>query len=133
MRWCIIIGLLALSGCGLCGRFSEDPPQAREHKLKLGPRPGEDQYARAGNPQDVAVWAQPSDTGHYDLYPVGGGAARHGGPPGPDEGTWGWDYLGLKLPSLVDLGWYHDRYQGGGGSYETEGPHLLRKIEDRHD
>src|SRR5687768_16561419 len=54
-----------------------------------------------------ACWAQPSDTGHYVGYWVGGGCLRKGDPPTPDEGTWGWDYGGCLFPKRVYLLWCH--------------------------
>jgi hypothetical protein len=73
----------------------------------------------------VARWAQPSDTGHYVGYYVGGGAPWCGSPRYRDEGTWGWDYGGLWLRKRVMLDWFHGRYQGGTGAYRTDGPQLV--------
>ncbi len=79
-----------------------------------------DGHARAGCPQTVAPWARPSDTPNYAGYYVGGGAATHGQPRCPNEGTWGWDYFGL-FPKRIDLYWWHGcMSQGGGGSYATD-------------
>jgi hypothetical protein len=125
---CLLAVLSALVGCALCGEWD-----GNRQRKPLGPQPGEDQTARAGYPQTVAPWAHPSDTGHYTGYEVGGGAACGGGPPGPDEGTGGWDYCGLFLPSRIILDWFHGKYQGGGGTYATEGPAPLKKLEERHD
>jgi hypothetical protein len=86
-----------------------------------------DRLQRAGCPQTVGWWAIPSDTGAYAAYRVGGGCPcpRLADPPQPDEGTWGWDYLGRWFHRHVILGWWHDRrYQGGTGSYQTDGPSL---------
>ena len=77
------------------------------------------------DPEAIAPHAIPSDTGRYVGYQVGGGCARphKAEPGGADEGTWGWDYRGW-LPRRVELGWWHGRReQGGGGAYETDGPH----------
>lgn len=71
----------------------------------------------------------PSDTGHYRVYFLGGGAGnpRKAEPRRPDEGTWGWDYQGL-LPRRIILGWWHGRRaQGGVGAYKTDGPRLFDK------
>jgi hypothetical protein len=90
----------------------------------------EDEERRAGHPSDVAPWAQPSDTGRYRGCPVGGGAPWHGDAPGPDEGTWGWDYCGGALPSCNALRWYHGRReQGGTGAYRTDGPRVLERCQ----
>jgi hypothetical protein len=98
----------------------------------MGPRPGEDQYLRAGRPREVSHVAHPSDTGKYIGYKVGGGAASEhkGEPPAPDEGTFGWDYGGYCIPSKVDLLWHHGRYQGGVGSYRTDGPAPVKKFHE---
>ena len=92
-------------------------------------------HARAGYPQEVSRFARPSDTGRYVGYPVGGGCAfpRKGDPPGPNDGTWGWDYLGGCFQRRVILHWWHGRrYQGGAGAYETEGPRVLHPIDEKH-
>lgn len=71
----------------------------------------------------------PSDTGRSIGYHVGGGNTwlRRAEPRNPDEGTWGWDYQGWLLPRRVVPGWWHGRrYQGGTGSYQTDGPRLYR-------
>lgn len=71
--------------------------------------------------------AVPSDTGHYIGYWVGGGALsrKRGDGPSLEEGTWGWDYRGWLIPRRINLLWWHGRrYQGGIGSYRTDGPHL---------
>jgi hypothetical protein len=76
-------------------------------------------HARAGCPQLISWFARPADTPNYLGYYVGGGAAVHGQPPCPDEGTWGWDYGGV-IPKRVILQWWHGAHaQGGGGSYAT--------------
>ncbi len=116
MRATLLSALLAASliGCRSANNVEHDPEQAEQ---------------RAGNPTSVAPWARPSDTGRYDAYRVGGGAPCRGEGPGPDEGTWGWDYRGLCLPSLTALGWYHGRReQGGTGAYATDGPKVLEKL-----
>jgi hypothetical protein len=95
-----------------------------------------DSFERAGYPNEVAPWAKPSDTGRYVGYEVGGGAPHlsRGEPPLPDDGTWGWDYQGLCLPSRIILDWWHGRKcQGGTGAYETDGPRPLHAIETRHE
>ena len=60
------------------------------------------------------------NTPNYCGYYVGGGAALHGQPRYPNEGTWGWDYVGL-FPKRVALDWWHGAHpQGGGGAYATD-------------
>lgn len=86
-----------------------------------------------GVPPSVSRWAVPSDTGRYIGYYVGGGAWRYrrAEPPGPDDGTWGWDFQGGFFRRRVILGWWHGRrYQGGTGAYKTDGPKLQRPLEN---
>jgi hypothetical protein len=86
-----------------------------------------DDFQRAGNPQRVAWWAVPSDTGHYLPYLVGGGQPYHGDRPCRGEGTVGWDYKGLLPANAIRLFWSHGRYQGGIGAYRTEGKNCESK------
>jgi len=83
-----------------------------------------DAHCRAGWPECLRSRAIPSDTGHYCGYWVGGGAACFGQGRYLDEGTWGWDYMGLCFRKRVALDWWHGRYQGGVGQYQTDGPKL---------
>jgi hypothetical protein len=85
----------------------------------------EDGERRAGYPSRVSCLAQPSDTGAYDGYYVGGGTPCRGEGPREEEGTWGWDYLGRWWNSRVALLWSHGREQGGSGAYKTDGPQVL--------
>jgi hypothetical protein len=90
--------------------------------------------ARAGNTDEVSCCAQPSDTGSYVGYQVGGGAPCKGDGPYYDDGTWGWDYEGCLIPSNVILGWWHGRKcQGGAGAYRADGPRVIETIERRHE
>jgi hypothetical protein len=99
---CLLLAC-AVAGCATCCK--QDPEE------------------RAGHPFEVSRCAHPSDTGRYDMYQVGGGSARHGDAPCPDDGTWGWDYFGLCLPVRVALDWFHGKKeQGGPGAYKTDGP-----------
>jgi hypothetical protein len=83
---------------------------------------------RAGHPEQSSCLAQPSDTGDYGGYYVGGGCAFGGHYPCADEGTWGWDYAGWLVPRKIFLLWSHGQcYQGGRGAYRTDGPQLPRK------
>ncbi len=83
-----------------------------------------DAHCRAGWPECIRKRAIPSDTGRYGGYYVGGGAAYFGQGRYLDEGTWGWDYLGLCFRKRVALDWWHGRYQGGMGQYQTDGPKI---------
>jgi hypothetical protein len=96
-------------------------------------RPGEDHEQRAGFPSQVSPHARPSDDGNYSGYEVGGGAVRNGDGPGRDDGTWGWDYACCWLRPHVVLGWWHGRKHQGSGSYDTDGPRPIEKIERRHE
>ncbi len=83
-----------------------------------------DAHCRAGCAECIRPRAIPSDTGRYCGYYVGGGAVAFGQGRYLDEGTWGWDYLGLCFRKRVALDWWHGRYQGGAGQYQTDGPKL---------
>lgn len=87
------------------------------------------QFARAGNPQCISPLAKPSESPHEEGYYVGGGArvkSRCGEERRHHEGTWGVDYTGIIVPKKTNLGWWHgSRYQGGLGSYQTDGPRLV--------
>src|SRR5262249_3232137 len=100
--WCLLAGSL---GC-----------KAFERRPHADP-------VRAGCPAQVSPCAQPSDTGNYIGYQVGGGAPICGSGPCASDSTWGWDYEGHLLPSNVALGWwYGQKDQGGTGAYKTDGP-----------
>jgi hypothetical protein len=83
-------------------------------------------FERAGHSDEVSRWAQPVNSPGFGGYYVGGGCVCRGGPPGPLQGTWGWDYVGTPCWSpRVALGWcYRCRYQAGIGNYKTDGPHV---------
>jgi hypothetical protein len=82
-------------------------------------------HCRAGWPECVRPRAIPSNNDHYCGYYVGGGAAIFGSGRYIDEGTWGWDYFGITRRRRVALNWWHGKYQGGVGQYETDGPKVL--------
>ncbi len=82
---------------------------------------------KAGYPNHIACWAAPSETHSYVGYYVGGGDPCGGRYPAPNEGTWGWDYQGCVFQRHVFLKWWH-AYQGGFGSYRTNGPHIFKHI-----
>jgi hypothetical protein len=84
-----------------------------------------DAHCRAGWPECIRVRAIPSNNDHYCGYYVGGGAAIFGTGRYIDEGTWGWDYFGITRRKRVALNWWHGKYQGGVGQYETDGPKVL--------
>jgi hypothetical protein len=79
-------------------------------------------FERAGNPQHLSRFAMPSETPNWGSYYVGGGCTCKGAPPGPADGTYGWDYMCFwKYRYQVVLKWCH-RYKGGYGAYATDGP-----------
>jgi len=84
-------------------------------------------HARAGCAMNIRRFAIPSNTRHYGGYMVGGGLPVKGDGPFLDEGTFGWDYAGILFNKRIALNWSHGaRYQGGTGSYRTDGPRLQR-------
>jgi hypothetical protein len=112
----VSLGTLA-AGLLVGGARSQEPPTLPE------PPP-----RGTGAPPCVSFCAKPSDTGLYVGYYVGGGVACHGGPRLLNEGTWGWDYCGCLLHPTIFLHWTHGfRYQGGTGSYQIDGPELLKR------
>jgi hypothetical protein len=81
-----------------------------------------DDHCRAGFSQSLRPHAIPSRTRYYGGYYVGGGVPVFGEGRYPDEGTFGWDFLGI-VPKRVALNWTHGhREQGHGGTYKTDGP-----------
>jgi hypothetical protein len=100
----------------------------RHHKQGTRP-PGKPRWIphteeRAGYPRELARHLESSVTAGGIGYYVGGGA-HHGRaePRYRDEGTWGWDETGCRMLRRCNiLGWSHGRrYQGGTGSYATDG------------
>ena len=79
-------------------------------------------HCRAGFAQSVRMRSWPATSRYYGGYFVGGGAPIFGEGRYEEEGTFGWDYLGL-VPKRVALNWTHGRReQGNGGTYKTDGP-----------
>jgi hypothetical protein len=94
---------------------------APEQAIPLGSDGCNHTFARAGYADHVAPCAAPSNTPAYAGYYVGGGCPCAGGPPGPLQGTWGWDYFSHRLfHPRVALNWCDCRYQGGSGAYRTD-------------
>jgi hypothetical protein len=108
------IVFLTVTAALWAGTVSADPPATDSDCAQR----------RAGYPESIACWAQPSDTGSYVGYLVGGGCPypHLADAPFASEGPWGWDYQGWLLPRRVILGWWHGCYQGGTGAYRTDGP-----------
>ena len=90
-----------------------------------------DPVERAGHPEWVSPLAKPTKSSHEECYFIGGGArekSRGGQERRIGEGTWGTDYTGLIIPKKTNLLWWHgQRYQGGVGSYRTDGPRIVHK------
>ena len=85
---------------------------------------------RAGHPRQIARWARPQNVCAYSGYFVGGGSdSYHSLARCPDQGTWGWDFVGRCCAPTVKLGWTNPpRVQAGTGSYEPDGPHCCKKL-----
>ena len=83
---------------------------------------------QAGYPGCVSPVSMVSYNEHYSGGYVGGGSAHGGSAPCPHQGTWGWDYSPFRS---TFLGWSNGRrYQGGTGSYATDGPKPLEHIKE---
>jgi hypothetical protein len=80
---------------------------------------------RTGWPSTVSRWARPSESADDVGYFVGGSRVCGGMPPGPQEGTWGWDYCGHFFSKRIMLGWGQRPHLGAPGTYKTDGPHPL--------
>ena len=117
------VALAATLLCGLANAVAAPTKDETDHSSScLGCR-----FCRAGSPQTVAWYAQPSFTPRETGCYVGGGAALHGEPRLISEGTWGWDYTGVLNNKRVWLNWWHgQRAQGSGGGYRTDGPRLVQ-------
>ena len=131
--YCIRVAVL---WCGIVSGFATSAP-AHDLTPWMG-RPATerhhfqgDQFRRAGDPQCVSPLAGPGESRHAVGYFVGGGAhvkGWRGEERRPSEGTWGTDYAGALIPKKIDLRWSHGRrYQGGVGSYRTDGPRLIHR------
>lgn len=86
---------------------------------------------QAGHPHEVSEIAAISYNEHYSGGYVGGGKGGHGGHERcAQEGTWGWDYTPFRpMSSRIFLKYSHGgRYQGGTGSYATDGPKPIEHL-----
>ncbi len=72
----------------------------------------------------LACWAQPSDTGRYVGYSVGGDCLVRGETPASDQGTWGWDYGGLLLHPHIKLLWCRCTSRRDISAYRTVGTNV---------
>lgn len=92
---------------------------AQDLGVPYQPRAFSGDFHRAGNPQCVSRWAQPTREKYQGGYYVGGSRAVGGQGRYVNEGTWGSDYA--PWYTRVSLGWTHGRrYQDGGGQYEPD-------------
>jgi hypothetical protein len=108
------------SGCASCDQIATPLSKGAEYVCI-------DHLHRTGHPETQSRFAKPSLNEHYSFGYVGGGAAFWGEPRSAEEGTWGVDYSGILFRKRIWLQWLHGhREPRGEGSYEPDGPHLLR-------
>lgn len=115
-------GLIALGAVAVSPRSRGEGLFRRHYQKKAepgAPRVIEHTHARAGWPLCPGPFAAPSNTPAYEGGYVGGGASHHGEARGPEEGTWGWDYVGTHLPRRVFLRWAHGGPAQDGNPYYT--------------
>jgi hypothetical protein len=80
---------------------------------------------QAGYPPCVACYARPASCKYTGGYIGGGCLGCCGEPRCPDEGTFGWDYVGCGWkPGRVFLNWCHCNKGPAPGTYKTDGPHV---------
>jgi hypothetical protein len=129
MRWVQVMTAAA----GLAGfsvsRAADPPAPSGCHTHQRAGTTGIAWYALPG--------LSPKETGGY----VGGGCLVRGGPRGPEDGTWGWDYVGKgKHAGRIFLGWCGCRFKPA-GPYKTDGPEvpdvfavkpIKRAVEQHH-
>ena len=116
----IVIAVLAVLGADVSPAHSADPSRACPPARPVHP------HVRAGCPQSIAWWAQPSNTAHYRGYYEGGSTQFHGETRCPHEGVWGWDYLGALFEKHTWLGWRHGaEHHEGEPAYKTDGPKVI--------
>jgi hypothetical protein len=126
----------ALAGLMLTGLLLTGAARAADDDKPLGSDGCDHTFARAGFPDETSCVAKPGRRPNYCGYYVGGGCVSgpcisRGGPPNPDQGTWGWDYCHgpCCLNHRVMLGWcYGCRPKGGTGSYRVDGPHIPNPL-----
>ena len=83
-------------------------------------------FLRAGLPNCIGRFAKPSLDAYHQVGYVGGGTLFGGSCRRTEEGTFGMDYSGHWFARKTWLRWSHgERYQGGAGRYESEGPRVL--------
>jgi hypothetical protein len=116
-RYAYLPALLAGLALGGAARAEDDA-------VPLGSDGCDHTMRRAGYPDEVSCLARPGNTPAFCGYYVGGACVCLGGPPGPCQGTFGWDYCcTCGFHHHVMLGWCTKcRYKGGSGAYKTDGP-----------
>lgn len=116
----LVLGLSGMTALGgeyfpLFHRHGGPPPPGK-------PRCLPHTYERAGMPQCFRTHLEPTNAGDSCGHYIGGGGGHGSGPRCRQDGTWGWDYVGVHFPRHVFLGWNRNRYQGGTGAYGTDYP-----------
>jgi hypothetical protein len=133
LSWAALLTVLGLAvGAHAGDHYPSDhkmkPATPPEQAIPLGSDGYNHTFDRAGNPDCISKCAKPTDVPQFAGYYVGGGCLRNGGPPvpGAQQGTWGWDFVGgCVFRPRVMLGFCYDcKYQGGIGSYRTDGKHI---------
>ena len=120
--------VLAWSATASAGHFFHRHGCEHDERPHPTPEAGEPRHFchnhdRAGNPLCLRSHLEPTNAGDSYGYYVGGGGGHGSGPRCREEGTYGWDYTGIKFPRRVVLGWNHGRkFQGGTGYYQTNDP-----------
>jgi len=117
---CAFVGTSAVNTSHAAGPLSREGPSPTACSAEA-----EDGHHRAGHPERLACYAQPSNESQYSSGYVGGGTQFRGCGRFPHEGTWGRDYCGALLPHRPWLKWSHGRRYQGGGAYKTDGPKLF--------
>lgn len=121
----VVMGWSASASAGL---FFHRHGHEHEEKPHPTPEPGRPRHfchnhERAGFPLSLRNHLQPTNNGDSYGYYVGGGGGHGSGPRCREEGTFGWDYVGIHFPRNVILGWNHGRkLQAGADVYKTETP-----------
>lgn len=135
-----------IGGVGLAGLLPVPLAFGGEHEHEHGHGPAHNHHqpfleARpplphthemAGYPLCVSPLAHPTNTDRYRGGYVGGGTHHGGHGRCAQEGTWGWDYVGLRPHGArIFNNWSHGRrFQGGYGKYATEGPKPLEHLKE---
>jgi len=118
----ILVALIGALSANTCHAECSDAPSTTTCRAET-----EDGHHRAGHPERLACYAQPSDDCNYSGGYVGGGTQFHGCGRFSHEGTWGRDYCGGLLSNRPWLNWSHGRRnRGGSGFYKTDGPKVLK-------